>query len=117
MKCLLCSQELASEEQLKEHYSNFHKVDPFDHFFQKLFKPVNKIYKPGKCLHCQDFIPTTKFRVIHDFLKHHEDGKLNQFEEKPTDITRRRNLQATKQASKFQLKNIKTIMPLKILGN
>ena len=63
MKCLLCSQELASEEQLKEQYIDFHNVDPFNHLFQKYFKPVNQIYKPRKCLFCQDFI-------LHDYFKH-----------------------------------------------
>ena len=66
MKYLLCSQELTSKEQLKEHY----KVNPFNHFFFKLFKPANEVYKPRKCLRCQDFLPTTKFKVTYDFLKH-----------------------------------------------
>ena len=79
MKCLLCSQELASEEQLKEQYIDFHNVDPF----KKYFKPVNQIYKPRKCLCCQEFI-------LHDYFKHQEDSEFNTFEEKPIDIVLRR---------------------------
>ena len=36
MNCLLCTQQFGSEQKLKEHYINFHNVDLFNHFFQKL---------------------------------------------------------------------------------
>lgn len=33
-----------------------------------------------------EFLPTTKFKMIHDFfLKHYSDSKFDAFEERPTD--------------------------------
>ena len=36
----------ADKEKLRKHYINLHKVDPFNDFFQKLFKSTSKILKP-----------------------------------------------------------------------
>ena len=38
-------------------------------------------------MRCEEFIPTTKFKLYHDFLKHYSDGK-NVIEEKPIIITK-----------------------------
>ena len=92
MKCLLCAQRLDDEEQLRKHYIDFYKVDPFNHFFQKLFKSTSEIFKPRKCLQCYDFSKTTKLKAIHSFLKHYNEGKFNPFEGKPIDTIRQRNL-------------------------
>ena len=37
-------------------------------------------------MRCDEFIPTTKFKLFHDFLKHYKDGK-NIVEEKPVIVT------------------------------
>ena len=37
-------------------------------------------------MRCDEFIPTTKFKLFHDFLKHYDDGK-NIVEEKPVIVT------------------------------
>ena len=34
---------------------------------------------------CQEFLPTSKFKITHDFLKHYENGK-NVIEEKSVNI-------------------------------
>lgn len=40
----------------------------------------------------QEFLPTKKFKIIHDFLKHYDDGKFDPFEEKPIDISQCGNI-------------------------
>ena len=37
MKYLLCGKKLESESDLREHCINFHRVDPSNVFFKKLF--------------------------------------------------------------------------------
>ena len=37
-------------------------------------------------MRCQGFLPTSKFKINHDFLKHYENGN-NAIEEKPVNIT------------------------------
>ena len=37
-------------------------------------------------MRCQEFLPTSKFKINHDFLKHYENGN-NAIEEKPVNIT------------------------------
>lgn len=92
MICLLFAQWFNDEEKLRKHYVGFRKVDSFNHFFQKLFKSTSKNFKPRKCLRYQDYLSTTKFKAIHNFLKYYDKGKFNQFEEKPIDTIRRGNI-------------------------
>ena len=49
---------------------------------------TSETFKPRKCLRCLDFLPTTEFKAIQEFLKHYDEGKLNPFEEKPIDTIR-----------------------------
>ena len=72
MKCLLCNRQFNGVEELRKHFLEFHKVDAFNHFFQKLFKSGCEIFKPRKCFRCQGFLPTTKFIAVHDFFKHYD---------------------------------------------
>lgn len=44
----------------------------------------------------QDYLSTTKFKAIHNFLKHYDKCKFNQFEEKPIDTIRRGNITSYK---------------------
>ena len=50
-------------------------------FFERLFDEKNNVFHGRRCLRCDEFIPTTKFKLYHDFLKHYGDGK-NVIEEK-----------------------------------
>ena len=75
MKCLLCKEQFNRKEQLKQHYISFHIVDPTNHFFQKRFKSRKNRTVSNKCLLCNN-----------NFSKHHKDGKLDPFENKPVEI-------------------------------
>ena len=37
MKCLLCNLQFQTVDELQDHYITFHKVDPEDYLFKKLF--------------------------------------------------------------------------------
>ena len=39
-------------------------------------------------MRCEEFIPTTRFKLFHDFLKHYNEGKDNIVEEKPFTVTK-----------------------------
>ena len=56
-------------------------------FFQRLFDEKNNVFHGRRCVRCEEFIPTTKFKLYHDFLKHYSDGK-NVIEEKPVIVTK-----------------------------
>ena len=56
MKCLLCSSNFDTEEDLVQRYINFCKVDENNKFFQKLFQLQKKSPIFRKCLRCNDFI-------------------------------------------------------------
>ena len=92
VNCLIFTHQFDNKQKLKEHYINFHNVDPVSCFFQKLLKPINQSYISRKYLQCQDFLKATKFKVIHDFLKYYNDGKFDLFEEKPIDISQRQDI-------------------------
>ena len=87
MKCLLCGQVFENKQQLADHCINFHKVDAENRFFQKLITcDTNEcIFK--KCLRLQEFLPTSQYKIKHDFLRHYNLGKEDLFEDKPLDIT------------------------------
>ena len=70
---------------MREHYIAFHKVDTKNEFFKKIFQKVRNVFHGRRCVRCQKFLPTSKFKINHDFLKH-ENGK-NIIEEKPVNIT------------------------------
>ena len=72
MKCLLCEFNSNESQKLKDHYINFHKVDSENLFLKKLFKDQNNVFHGKRCVRCNEFLPTTKFKFYHDFLKHYE---------------------------------------------
>ena len=86
MKCLLCSSNFNTGEDLVQHYITYHKVDENNKFFQKLFQPQKHHSIFRKCLRCGDFLTKTSYKVKHDFLKHYEQGQDTVFEDKPIDI-------------------------------
>ena len=81
MKCLLCNFNLNEPNEVREHYIAFHKVDPKNEFFKKIFQEVRNVFHGKRCVRCQEFLPTSKFKINHNFLKHYENGK-NVIEEK-----------------------------------
>ena len=44
------------------------------------------VFQQKKYLPCDELLPTTKFKTIHDFLKNYPDGKFDPFEDRPIDI-------------------------------
>ena len=85
MKCLLCSSKFKDQKDLLDHYLSYLNIDKNNCFFQKLFQTKNKTLLTN-CLKCNEFLATEKQKVVHNFLKHYDDGKTIPFEEKPLDI-------------------------------
>ena len=86
MKYLLCGKKLESESDLREHYINFHRVDPSNVFFKKLFSQQSNKSIFKNCALCGEFITTSNYKKAHDFVKHYEEGKEELIEDKPIDI-------------------------------
>ena len=86
MKCLLCNFQSNVLEDVKKHYIDFHNVDRNNHFFVNLFEMQNNVVHGKKCLKCNEFLPSSRFKVNHNFLAHYGAGK-NVFEEKPANYT------------------------------
>ena len=86
MKCLLCGNKFDSVSNLREHYINFHRVDPSNIFFKKFFSqhPNKSVFK--NCALCNEFITTSNYQKAHNFVKHYQEGKEELVEDKPTDI-------------------------------
>ena len=87
MKCLLCYFNSNEKSEVENHYLNFHNVDKNNIFFQRLFDEKNNVFHGRRCVRCEEIIPTMKFKLYHDFLKHYSDGK-NVIEEKPVIVTK-----------------------------
>ena len=87
MKCLLCDFKSNEKSEVKNHYLSFHNVGKNNIFFQRLFVEKNNVFHGKRCVRCKEFIPTTKFKLYHDFLKHYSDGK-NVIGEKPVIVTK-----------------------------
>ena len=87
MKCLFCDFKSNEKSEVENHYLNFHNVDKNSIFFQRLFDEKNNVFHGRRCVRCEEFIPTMKFKLSHDFLKHYSDGK-NVIEEKPVIVTK-----------------------------
>ena len=92
MKCLLCKFKSNDKLEIENHYLNFHNVDKDNVFFQRLFDEKNNVFHGKRCLNCEEFIPTTKFKLSHDFLKHYEKVKKLAAEEKPVSVTKIGNI-------------------------
>ena len=86
MKFFLCNFNSNEPIEVREHYVAFHKVDPKNEFFKKLFQEVRNVFHGKRCVRCQESLPTSKFKINHDFLKHYKNGK-NVIEEKLVNIT------------------------------
>ena len=75
MKCLLCDFELNDLESVRKHYLDFHNVNWNNHFFKKLYKKQNNVFHGKKCVRCNEFLPSSAYKIIHDFLVHYNAGK------------------------------------------
>ena len=84
MKCLLCGNKFDSESNLREHY--FHRVDPSNIFLKKLFsqQPNKSVFK--NCALCNEYITTSNYQKVDNFIKHYQEGKEELVENKPVDI-------------------------------
>ena len=86
MKYLLCDFISNETNEIKNHYLNFHNVDPNNVFFKRLFEDQNNVFHGTRCVRCNEFLLTKKFKSYHDFLKHYSSSK-NVIEEKPLTVT------------------------------
>ena len=92
MECLLYFSSFDDNEELIQHYITYHKIDPNNRFFQKLFQSNKNCSLFRKCLRCDDFLTTSDFKIKHDFLKHYNEGYNDLFEDKPVDVEKTANL-------------------------
>ena len=88
MKCLLCNFKSIEKLEVENHFLNFHNVDKNNIFFQILFDEKSNVFHGRRCVRCEEFIPTTRFKLFHDFLKHYNEGKDNIVEEKLLTVTK-----------------------------
>ena len=73
---------------LRDHYLNFHKLDPLNAFFKKLFNEcANRVLNKNFAL-CGDFLTTLNYKKAHDFVKHYKEGKEALVDDKPLDIVK-----------------------------
>ena len=92
-RCLLCGKKFQSEAELRDHYINFHKVDPSNTLFKKLFDEcvANRLLNKN-CSLCGEFLTTLNYKKSHDFVKHYEEGKQTLVEDKPLEIVNTSNI-------------------------
>ena len=91
-RCLLCGKKVETDADLHNHYLDFHKVDPSNAFFKKLFNEcVNRVLNKN-CSLCGEFLTTLDYKKAHDFIKHYDEGKEALVEDKPLDIVKTLNI-------------------------
>ena len=71
---------------MKNHYNNFHRVDSKNEFFKKIFVEDKNVFFGKRCLRCQEYLPTSRFKIYHNFLKHYNDGETV-VDNKPITVT------------------------------
>ena len=87
MKCLLCNYISNSIDDIKDHYTIYHKINKNNFFFQQLLLNQNGFLN-SDCARCHEFLTTKKFMAKHNFLKHYIDGERKPAEFKPIEIIR-----------------------------
>ena len=60
---------------MRNHYINFHRVHSKNEFFKKSFIEDKNVFYGKRCLRCQEYLPTSRFKIYHNFLKHYNDGE------------------------------------------
>ena len=86
MKWLLCDFKPNETNKVKNNYLNFHNIDWNNVFFKRLFEDQSNVFHGRRCVRCNEFLPTTKFKSYHDFFKYSSSGK-NVIEEKALSVT------------------------------
>ena len=61
---------------MKNHYIDFHRVDLKNEFFKKIFIEDKNVFYGKRCLRCQEYLPTSRFKIYHNFLKHYSDVEV-----------------------------------------
>ena len=115
MNCILRPASSDNVEKLRQHCIVYHKIDKDNKFFQKLFSPTKKRSILRKCLRCDGFLSTEKFKVKHDFLKHYADGQNFPFEDKPIEVLktggiRSYEISVNKQRNYYNLENVEQVV-------
>ena len=86
MKCLLSNFQSNDQKEVKNHYINFNRVDSKNEFFKKIFVEDKNVFFGKRCLRCQEYLPTSRFKIYHNFLKHYNDGETV-VDNKPITVT------------------------------
>ena len=87
MKCLLCDYISNSVDDIKNHYTNYHKINENNFFFRQLLLNQNGFLNCD-CIRCHELITTKNFLAKHNFLKHYIDGGRKPPEFKTIDVIR-----------------------------
>ena len=87
MKCLLCNYISNSVDDIKKHYTIYHKINKNIFFFQQLLLNQNGFLN-SDCARCHELLTTKKFMEKQNFLKHYIDGEREPAEFKPIEIIR-----------------------------
>ena len=61
MKCLLCNCQSNDQKEVKNHYTNFHRVDSKNEFFKKIFVEDKNVFYGKRYLRCPEYLPTGRF--------------------------------------------------------
>ena len=112
MKCLLCNFQSKDQKEKKNHYIYFHRVDSKNEFFKKIFVEDKNVFFGKRCLRCQEYLPTSRFKIYHNFLKHYNDGETV-VDNKPITVTEIVAVKSMKQHFRSTL----TVMIFLILKN
>ena len=67
MKRLLCNLQFETSNELKYHYVNFHKVDPNNYFFKKLFNESKNKTLCQKSFRFDECRTTKKHKDVYTF--------------------------------------------------
>ena len=86
MKCLLSNFQSNDQKEVKNHYINFNRVDSKNEFFKKIFVEDKNVFFGKRCLRCQEYLPTSRFKIYHNFLKLYNDGETV-VDNKPITVT------------------------------
>ena len=93
MNCLLCNfVGSAGNDQLFKHYVFYHRINPGNYFFLRLFKDNEHGLICKECIRCEEFLISKAESDKHNFLKHYIDGEEKPTELKPIDIIRKKDI-------------------------
>ena len=76
MNCLFCKEVFENEEILQQHYIDFHNLIQLIIFLKNCLNLKEVAFQQKKCLPCDEFLPTTEFKRIHNFLRNSQTCTL-----------------------------------------